>query len=221
MVAAQGLTWDQVKAKFEVANPALKADALGVEEMKAQEVTAFLRPNPQLTVGEDGTQIAPHNGVWAPLSDADLKSLEASTNNPVKITFEFKYADGYLPPSDDQQFVWGVKFTPEQEASFKANRPDLFGKKSDEVPYPAVTMGFVVFSSICPHLGCRYQWQADAKRFICPCHGSQFGIQGNKLAGPAPRGLDPLPFRDTNGKAEITWIQYKSGTPDRIIVSYS
>ena len=34
-------------------------------------------------------------------------------------------------------------------------------------------------------------------------------------------GLDPLPFRDTNGKAEITWIQYKSGTPDRIIVSYS
>jgi len=72
MVAAQGLTWDQVKAKFEVANPALKADALGVEEMKAQEVTAFLRPNPQLTVGEDGTQIAPHNGVWAPLSGTQV-----------------------------------------------------------------------------------------------------------------------------------------------------
>lgn len=160
-------------------------------------------------------------GTWAPLSAADLKSLENSTNNPVKITFSFKYADGYLPPSEDTQFVWGVKFTPEQEQSFKANRPDLFGKKADEVPYPAVTMGFVVFSSICPHLGCRYQWQAEAKRFICPCHGSQFGIQGEKLAGPAPRGLDPLPFRETNGTAEITWIQYKSGTPDRVIVAYS
>jgi cobalt-zinc-cadmium efflux system outer membrane protein len=40
------LTWDQVKAKFEAANPALRADALGVEEMKAAEITAFLRPNP-------------------------------------------------------------------------------------------------------------------------------------------------------------------------------
>jgi len=40
------LTWDQVKAKFEAANPALRADALGVDEMKAAEITAFLRPNP-------------------------------------------------------------------------------------------------------------------------------------------------------------------------------
>jgi cobalt-zinc-cadmium efflux system outer membrane protein len=40
------LTWNQVKAKFEAANPALRADALGVDEMKAAEITAFLRPNP-------------------------------------------------------------------------------------------------------------------------------------------------------------------------------
>lgn len=67
-VAQQGLTWDQVKAKFEASNPALKADALGVDEMKAEEITAFLRPNPQFTASSDGTQIAPHNGVWQPLS---------------------------------------------------------------------------------------------------------------------------------------------------------
>jgi len=52
------LTWDQIKAKFEAANPSLRADALGVDEMKAAEITAFLRPNPQLTVATDGTQIA-------------------------------------------------------------------------------------------------------------------------------------------------------------------
>jgi len=63
----QPFTWDQVKAKFEQVNPALKADADNVDEMKAEEITAFLRPNPQLTVGTDGTQIAPHNGVWTPL----------------------------------------------------------------------------------------------------------------------------------------------------------
>jgi len=66
-LAGQSLTWDQVKARFEAANPALKADALGVDEMKAEEITAFLRPNPQLTLSEDGLQILPHNGVWQPL----------------------------------------------------------------------------------------------------------------------------------------------------------
>ena len=71
--AQQALTWDQVKAKFEAANPALKADALGVDEMKAEEITAFLRPNPQFTVGADGTQIAPHKGVWEPLGGTDVQ----------------------------------------------------------------------------------------------------------------------------------------------------
>jgi cobalt-zinc-cadmium efflux system outer membrane protein len=64
--AQQALTWDQVKAKFEAVNPVLKADEANVEEMKAEEITAFLRPNPQFTLAADGTQIAPHNGVWTP-----------------------------------------------------------------------------------------------------------------------------------------------------------
>lgn len=72
--AGQALTWDQVKARFEAANPALKADALGVDEMKAQETTAFLRPNPQLTFTEDGLQLAPHNGVWQPLVGVEEQS---------------------------------------------------------------------------------------------------------------------------------------------------
>ena len=69
--AQQGLTWDQVKAKFEAENPALKADALNVDEMHAAEITAYLRPNPQFTLTADGTQIAPHNGIWQPLSGTD------------------------------------------------------------------------------------------------------------------------------------------------------
>jgi cobalt-zinc-cadmium efflux system outer membrane protein len=60
------LTWDQVRARFEASNPALKADADNVDEMKAEEITAFLRPNPQFTIAADGTQIAPHDGVWTP-----------------------------------------------------------------------------------------------------------------------------------------------------------
>jgi outer membrane protein, heavy metal efflux system len=68
LTAQQSLTWEQVKAKFEAANPTLRADALSVDEMKAAETTAHLRPNPQITAATDGTQIARHNGVWQPLS---------------------------------------------------------------------------------------------------------------------------------------------------------
>jgi cobalt-zinc-cadmium efflux system outer membrane protein len=66
--AQQALTWDQVKAKFEAVNPVLRADQINVEEMKAEEITAFLRPNPQLAGATDGTQLARHAGVWQPLS---------------------------------------------------------------------------------------------------------------------------------------------------------
>jgi cobalt-zinc-cadmium efflux system outer membrane protein len=66
-VAQQPLNWDQVKAKFETNNPALKADADNVDEMKAEEITAYLRPNPQAGLTADGTQIVPHDGVWVPM----------------------------------------------------------------------------------------------------------------------------------------------------------
>src|SRR5260370_27092655 len=61
-----GYTWDQIKIKCEAANPTLKADAINVDETKAQEITAYLRPNPQFTLSTDGTQIARYQGVWKP-----------------------------------------------------------------------------------------------------------------------------------------------------------
>jgi outer membrane protein, heavy metal efflux system len=70
VLAQKALTWDQVKARFEASNPALKADADNVDEMRAEEITAYLRPNPQFTATFDGTQIAPNSGHWTPLAGA-------------------------------------------------------------------------------------------------------------------------------------------------------
>ena len=159
-------------------------------------------------------------GTWTPLTDEEYKNLQNSTNNPVKISFSFQYTDGYLT-STENQFVWGVKLTPEQVSTFKQKRPDIYDRPGGNVPYPALFMSFVVFSSICPHLGCTYGWEPEAKRFLCPCHGSQYGIQGDYLAGPAPRGLDPLPLREASGKAQVTWIVFKTQQPTRLIVAYS
>ena len=66
--AQEPFTWNQVKAKFEAANPTLKADEINVQEMKDEEITAYLRPNPTFTFSTDGTQVAPHGGVWQPLA---------------------------------------------------------------------------------------------------------------------------------------------------------
>jgi len=59
-------TWEQVKAKFEAANPTLKANQANIDESKAEEITAFLRPNPEVSLAADGTQITPLSGVWQP-----------------------------------------------------------------------------------------------------------------------------------------------------------
>ena len=50
--------------------------------------------------------------------------------------------------------------------------------------------GIVAHYKVCTHLGCIYKWDDLAKRFACPCHGSQFQEDGTWIAGPAPRGLD-------------------------------
>jgi menaquinol-cytochrome c reductase iron-sulfur subunit len=73
-----------------------------------------------------------------------------------------------------------------------------------------------VFSPICPHLGCRYDWYPDAKQFICPCHGSVFSIDGKVLGGPSPRGLDLLPWKIENGDLYVQWERFRVGTSKKI-----
>jgi menaquinol-cytochrome c reductase iron-sulfur subunit len=159
-------------------------------------------------------------GEWSPLTAQEFKSLEHATSKPVKMTFTLKSKDSYLPEQSTEEYVWGIKTTPEK---FKAARPDVFTNGPNakpDVPYDVVNMGFVIFSPICPHLGCRFNWDDSANRFKCPCHGSQYTFEGEHVAGPADRGLDPLPFQEKSGIAEIMWIRYKSTVSDRIVISY-
>jgi cobalt-zinc-cadmium efflux system outer membrane protein len=58
--AQKTLTWQEVRAEFQLANPTLQAGQTGIEESRAQEVTAFLRPNPTLGLTLD--QIDPFPG---------------------------------------------------------------------------------------------------------------------------------------------------------------
>jgi cobalt-zinc-cadmium efflux system outer membrane protein len=62
--ALQVWTWETVKHNFEMNNTTMLAGMLNIDELKAEEITAFLRPNPQLSLTADGTQIAPKDGKW-------------------------------------------------------------------------------------------------------------------------------------------------------------
>ena len=66
----------------------------------------------------------------------------------------------------------------------------------------------VVFSSVCPHLGCSVKWVVPATQFECPCHSSGFALDGARMKGPARRGLDALPSRVVAGSLEIQWVEY-------------
>lgn len=70
--------------------------------------------------------------------------------------------------------------------------------------------GLLALSKACTHLDCLVSWDASRERFVCPCHGSDFTLEGHCQRGPATRALDTYPIRlvGTDGKVQ------RSTTPD-------
>ena len=54
--------------------------------------------------------------------------------------------------------------------------------------------GFFSLSAVCTHLGCLTAWKPELGIIACPCHGSKFKQDGEKIEGPAPK---PLPWLRT------------------------
>ncbi len=72
-VAAQttALTWQQIQQRFRSNNATLLAGAVTIEEARAQEISAFLRPNPDMTLGWD--QLTPFTAnPYRPVSQSYL-----------------------------------------------------------------------------------------------------------------------------------------------------
>ncbi len=108
-------------------------------------------------------------------------------NQPINLRFPFETEDAYLRETTIHD-VWVVK------------------RSSSEI---------TVFSPICPHLGCHYDWHADGNEFICPCHGSVYSMEGQVLGGPAPRPLDTLPWRLEGDVLSVEWETFKVGIPQK------
>lgn len=118
----------------------------------------------------------------------DIGSLPL--NEPVSLKFPSKVEDAYIRETVTLD-VWVIKYS---------------------------ASALTVFSPICPHLGCHYNWNPQAREFMCPCHGSVYSITGKVLGGPAPRPLDTLPSRIEGGELYVQWEMFKVGIPEKVPV---
>lgn len=51
-----------------------------------------------------------------------------------------------------------------------------------------------VFSSHCTHLGCKIN-KTENGRLVCPCHGSEYDMDGKPVKGPAYKNLEKVEFK--------------------------
>lgn len=112
---------------------------------------------------------------------ADVKTLE--TGVPEEVVFRRNRVDGWKV-SSEKTSAWVVK------------------KSDSEV---------VAFAPQCTHLGCAYRWEERKKTFLCPCHTSNFSIDGAVIDGPAPRPLDRYQARVEGGKLLLGGIEKSEG----------
>ena len=111
-------------------------------------------------------------------------------NEPQKINFSELVEEAFLVEYETRN-VWVVKHSP---------------------------LSATVFSPICPHLGCSYDWQPQERLFICPCHSSIFTLDGTVTEGPSPRGLDSLSQKIVDGNLYIEWERFEIGISEKRVI---
>ena len=62
---------------------------------------------------------------------------------------------------------------------------------------------FYVLSRTCPHAGFSVDYDLGLGHFRCPGHFSEFALNGSRISGAAPRGLDKLTFTVVGDKLII------------------
>jgi menaquinol-cytochrome c reductase iron-sulfur subunit len=119
------------------------------------------------------------------------KVSELKVAEPERKTFTLKENDGWAQRVAEKA-VWAVL-------------------KTDGSP--------LVFTAVCPHLGCSINWTEESKSFNCPCHKSSFDVSGNLISGPAPRPMDSLETKIDGGVLQVKYENFKQLLPTKEVLS--
>lgn len=98
-----------------------------------------------------------------------------------------------LPRFKEGTFGGIFVFPPDRVPSTQAGVPE--SEPSGRFHVTNTDSGLLALYAVCTHLGCLPRWETD--KFQCPCHGSQFALDGGYITGPAPRPLDRFPMTIT------------------------
>lgn len=123
--------------------------------------------------------------------DETAGAANGSTNVGSLAALEERFAASTDPLviDDERPFVFVVSFrTSDVDAALDVYPASL---------HDGIRIGVVALSARCTHLGCRTEHCGSSGLFECPCHGSKFNAVGEKVGGPAPRGLDHHPVHLT------------------------
>lgn len=106
----------------------------------------------------------------------------------------------FTPPKTRASGAWVdaadltlLKLRAPEEVTFRRVRMDGWKIITEKSTAWLVKMNeneVVAYTPQCTHLGCAYRWEEAKGEFLCPCHTSNFSLDGRVLNGPAPRPLD-------------------------------
>ena len=54
----------------------------------------------------------------------------------------------------------------------------------------ATTPEGITISLVCTHRGCKVEDKGD--KYVCPCHGAEFDLEGRVTKGPAKKDLEAI-----------------------------
>jgi quinol---cytochrome c reductase iron-sulfur subunit, bacillus type len=129
-----------------------------------------------------------------PWSKLGSKSKYDSLSIPVRETIDIEQVNGWME-SDSRKPVYVTK-----------------GNRKGSLD------GVEVLSAVCPHLGCEVPWNADAGKFVCPCHGSVFAPDGSLVQGPALRGMDTLAIKMEEDTLLVRYEYFQALLPYKKVV---
>ena len=77
----------------------------------------------------------------------------------------------------------------------------------------------LAWSTVCPHLGCRIDWEAGRDAFFCPCHASVFAADGSRENAISPRDMDRLETEVRDDTVWVRYLEYKTGTAEQVPIA--
>lgn len=123
----------------------------------------------------------------------------------------------FFPPKSrkEEQFVEATDLAKletgvPEEVIFRRNRVDGWKVSSQKTSAWVVKKSdkeVIAFAPSCTHLGCAFRYEERKKTFLCPCHTSNFDLDGKVLDGPAPRPLDRYDVKIEGNKLMLGQIR--------------